>query len=93
VFFVNPAATQMIVMLSCFFFGCVAPMDYHHQMPLGQLTTIFPSPIPTAVEVLLFPLPMSNCQNRNCGFQTGSVELNEDLQVHNNLTPIQVCPI
>jgi hypothetical protein len=33
-------------------------------------------------------LPMSNC-----GFQTGSVELNEDLQVHNNLTIIQVCAI
>jgi hypothetical protein len=52
----------------------------------GQHTTIFPSPIPTAVEVSIFPLPMSNC-----GFQTGCVELNEDLQVHNNLTPIQVC--
>ncbi|KAH9561090.1 hypothetical protein CY35_05G000600 [Sphagnum magellanicum] len=72
------------------------PKDcYHHHTPLeiagchGRLTTIFPSPIPTAVEVSLFPLPMSNCQNCNCGFQTGSVELNEDLQVHNNLTPIQ----
>jgi hypothetical protein len=77
------------------FFGCVEPLtDLRHQMLLriagrhGRDTTIFPSPIPTAVEVSIFPLPMPNC-----GFQTGSVELNEDLQVHNNLTPIQVCAI
>jgi hypothetical protein len=70
-----------------FFFGCVVVIGGC----LGRRTTIFPSPIPTAVEVSLFPLPMSNRQNCNCGFQTGSVELNEDLQIHNNLAPIQVC--